>query len=194
MAERITGVGPLRATFMGRKVDVRDKTGRRIVAAGGGVLRKEARRIVVQKGLVKSRALLNNIAIKRERNVPAGIEQYNLGVRHGRDLGKKAVKYLALGRGGRVVTRYQNDPFYWRFLELGHKLVARARGQKGTVYRRTKDGKMRKVGADSITVRRSTSMGFVPATPFIAPALENKRLEVLAAMEKQALKLLDARK
>lgn len=119
----ILGIGELTKQFQKLNVEMRLKTSRRMVAAAGGVLRKEARSIAQGYGLKKSGALLRNIAIKRERNAPSGTEQYNLGVRHGRDLGngKKIIKYLEVGKSGRVVTRRENDPFYWKFLEVDTK-------------------------------------------------------------------------
>jgi len=121
MMASVTGLGDLRGEFKKLRSDMKLKTGRRMVASGGRVLRKEAKTIATARGLKKSGALIRNIAIKRERNAPQGTEQYNLGVRHGRDLGngKRVIKFLAVDkRSGRVVTRRQNDPFYWRFLEF----------------------------------------------------------------------------
>lgn len=120
----IIGIEGLRGKFLELRQDMVQKTSRRMVASAGGVLRKEARVIAQSHGLKKSGALIRNIAIKRERNAPAGTEQYNLGVRHGRDLGngKKIVKFLEVSkRSGRVVTRRENDPFYWKFLEFDTK-------------------------------------------------------------------------
>ncbi|MBY0474215.1 MAG: HK97 gp10 family phage protein [Nitrosomonas sp.] len=119
----ILGLGDLARNFKNLKSDMVVKTSRRMVASAGGVLRREARIIAQSLGLKKSGALIRNIAIKRERRAPAGTEQYNLGVRHGRDLGngKKVIKYLELGKSGRVVTRRANDPFYWKFLEFDIK-------------------------------------------------------------------------
>jgi HK97 gp10 family phage protein len=200
MDRYLEGLGDLRQSIKDMRTEVRTKHARRVAAAGGGELKKEAKRLVVAQGLVKSRALLNNIVIKREPRTPDGIEQYNLGVRHGRALGngKKVKKFLAIGRGGRIVTRRQDDPFYWRFLEFGHKIVPRASGKQGivttTYTRTTRKGKVRvikkAVGADAISVRRRSPTGFVKATPFIKPALENKAREVLTAMEAMAKKLL----
>lgn len=200
MDRYIEGLGDLSASIQQYKIEVQTKSVRRITAAGAGELKKEAKRLVVAQKLVKSGALLNNIVIKREPRTPNGIEQYNLGVRHGRAMGngKKVIKYLAIGRGGRVVTRRMNDPFYWRFLEFGHKIVRRASGKQGIVEtsytRTTRKGKVRvikkKVGADAISVRRRSPTGFVKATPFIGPALENKAREVLTAMQTMAKKLL----
>ncbi len=119
----ILGIGQLQKSFMNLRQDMVLKTSRRMVASGGGVVRTEAKRIAQAHGLRKSGALIRNIAIKRERNAPAGTEQYNLGVRHGRDLGngKKVVKYLVQNSRWRIVTKRENDPFYWRFLEFDTK-------------------------------------------------------------------------
>lgn len=198
MTDKIKGLEELRRSFATIRDDMKNKVSLRMVAAGGQVLKKEARIIAQSKGLRKSAALLNNIVIKRERNVSAGVTQYNLGVRHGRDLGngKKVIKYLALGSSGRVVVRRKNDPYYWSFLEFGHKIVARESGKSGvitsTYTRTTKGGKVRtvirEVGADGISIRRRTPLGFVEARPFIGPALVNKREEAVKAMEDQLQK------
>ena len=189
----ILGLGDLKKQFEKLSADMITKTSRRMVAAAGSVLKKEAKAIAQSKGLNKSGALIRNIVIKRERNAPAGTEQYSLGVRHGRGLGngKRVIKYVALSKKGRVVVRSETDPFYWRFVEFGHKLVSRSSGKTGTVdtfhIRLTKYWKVRAVkrvlGADSITIRRRSPIGFVEPIPFIQPALVNKQQEAIAAME-----------
>ena len=124
MAVELLGVKEL--TDKLKKLDgLSKKTAAKMVAAAGGVIRKEAKSIAQSKGLRKTGSLIKNIAIKRERNVPANTVQYNVGVRHGREFGKRknVVKYLAVGRKGRIVTKYKDDPFYWRFLEFGTKNI-----------------------------------------------------------------------
>ena len=123
MTVKIEGLGELRKSFAGLSDDMKVKISRRMVAAAGGVLRKEAKTIAQRKGLKRSGALIRNIAIKRERRAPEGVTQYNLGVRHGRDLGRRAKKFLAVSKTGRIVTRRENDPFYWRFQEFGTKFI-----------------------------------------------------------------------
>ncbi len=129
MAADVIGAHELVDAFGQLKSDMRNKSARRIVAAGGAVLRKEARTVAQNAGLRKTGAMIANIVIKRERNKPEGTEQYNLGVRHGRDLGngKKIVKYLAVTDSGRIVTRRENDPFYWKFLHFGTKHIEAVR-------------------------------------------------------------------
>lgn len=137
---RVIGIGELTRTFAALAADMKKNGARRITATGGSVLRKEARIVAQALGLRKTGALIENIVIKRERNAPPGTEQYNLGVRHGRDLGngKKVIKYLAVSKTGRVVTRRQNDPFYWSFLEFttarrtGTPFIAKALENKST--------------------------------------------------------------
>ena len=124
MADNIIGIADLTAKL--KKLDGMSKnTAAKMVASAGAVIRKEAKSIAQSKGLRKTGSLIKNIAIKRERNVPQNTVQYNVGVRHGRDFGKRknVVKYLAVGRRGRIVTRYKDDPFYWRFLEFGTKHI-----------------------------------------------------------------------
>lgn len=120
MTAKIEGLTELRARFGAVKEDMKLRTSRGMVVSAGGVLKREAKRLAQSYGLRKTGALIANIAIKREKT-PEGIAQYNLGVRHGRDLGRKAKKILAIGKSGRVVTKRLNDPYYWRFLEFTTK-------------------------------------------------------------------------
>ena len=188
----LIGIEGLQAKFLELRQDMTIKTARRMVASAGTVLKKEAKAIAQSKGLQISGAMIRNIAIKRERNAPEGTEQYNLGVRHGRDLGKRHTKYLALSkRKGRVIIKRENDPFYWRFVELGHKIVGRATGAEGvgitryvtTLRNGEKANRTRKYQLDSITGRNRHSSGVVEPIKFIQPALENKQQEAIAAME-----------
>lgn len=165
---RIDGLDHLRKSFNGLAKDMQEKASRQMVAAAGGILRSEAKRLAQGQGLRKTGALIRNIAIKRERTAD-GVTQYNLGVRHGRNLGKKAEKRLKVGKSGRVVTEYLNNPFYWSFLEFGRNVYPG-------------DGRRR---------RRVAAKSRVAATPFIAPALENKRDDALNAMATRLARLID---
>lgn len=198
MADNIAGLASLQNNFKLLTKDMEVKTAARMVAAGGGVLRKEARALAEKQGLRKTGAMIKNIAIKRERNVPAGTVQYNLGVRHGKDLGKK-YKQLGVGKNGRIRVTYKDNPFYWSFNEFGHRIVGRDRGQtgggvtsftvklsNGRLVRRT-----RKYRNSSLVGRRKTASGFVPAKPFIGPVLVNKQAEAIRAMEIMLQKDLD---
>lgn len=194
---KMLGIGELSKHFANLKQDISNKTAMRMVASAGGVLKKEAKSIALSKGLRITGSLIANIAIKREKNVPPGVTQYHLGVRHGRDLGKRHTKYLAFSkRKGRVVIKRKNDPFYWKFIEFGHKIVPRASGASGTTdvfhVRLSKYFKVRTIkrtlSNDSITIRRRSPTGFVEPIPFIGPALQNKAEEAIKAMETRLLK------
>ena len=126
MGVEITGIKELSEAMKRLGDGLNRKIAAKMVASAGTVVKKEAKRIAQQKGLRKTGTLINNIAIKREKQVPANTVQYNVGVRHGREYGKKknVVKYLAVGRRGRIVTKYKNDSFYWRFLEFGTKNIS----------------------------------------------------------------------
>lgn len=145
----ILGVSELSQSFREVKGDMERRTGRAMTAAGGAVIRRKARANALALGLKRSGALIKNIVIKRESQAAPATEQYNLGVRHGRHLTKKQkVKgRLGINSSGRIVKRYDDDPYYWKFLELE-------------------------------TEKRD-------ATPYLAPALEDGREEVIDAMGKR---------
>jgi HK97 gp10 family phage protein len=121
----VLGAVELSRAFQGLKQDVvQGGAARRVAMAGASVLRKEARVIATAAGLKKTGALISNIAVKREKDAESGIEQYNLGVRHGRELGRgKRVKWILVNKRNRIVSRRANDPFYWRFVHFGTKHI-----------------------------------------------------------------------
>lgn len=120
----ILGIGEMRQNFAQiNDAAIQTRIGRRMVAAAGNILKAEAKSLATQQGLRRTGAMIKNIVIKRETKAPPGTVQYNLGVRHGRGLTKKQKlgKLHAVNKSGRIVTKYIDDPFYWRFLELGTK-------------------------------------------------------------------------
>lgn len=156
MADAVIGVADITIRFNTLREGMKAKTGRRMVASGAGVIRNEAKRIVMTKGLIRTKALYNNIVVKRETKVPANTIQYNVGVRHGRNLTRKQkqnAKVKLRRKNGRIVTIRQNDPFYWRFIEFKHK---------------TKAPKARTL----------------PADPFLTPAFETKYPAAIEKMSK----------
>jgi len=180
-AEKIIGLEDLRKGFQSVSKDMALRTSRAMVVAAGGVLKKEAKTLAQRQGLRKTGALINNIAIKREKT-PEGIAQYNLGVRHGRDLGRKAKKVLTIKGNGRVSTKYADDPFYWSFLEFGRNIY------RGSTTARNMNSKRKRMRTTK------NAVGRVKATPFIAPSLENKRAEAIEAMKKRLQKTLEKMK
>ena len=195
MAEsQILGISEMQANFAKLTSEMETRIGRRMVVAAGQILKREAKAIALSKGLRRTGVMINNIVIKREKT-PAGLVQYNLGVRNNSSLTRKqkvAGKRLAVGKGGRIVVRYENNPYYWRFIEFGHRIVGRASGAQGytttTYTQRLSNGKTvtrtRKRSVDGLRGRRASSGGQVMAQPFLRPALENKVTEAIEAMNK----------
>ena len=197
----ILGIGELSQSFRELKSDMETRTARAMVVAAGGVLKRKAKSIAQANGSVRTGAMIKNIAIKREPQAPAGTAQYHLGVRHGRQLTKKqkSNSKLAVGKSGRIVKKYADDPYYWRWVEQGHKVVPRKTGDSSetelTYTRRGRSGKMitytRKRGSDSLRARRAAATGSVAAKPFIAPALEQGKTEAIDAMATRLQKELE---
>lgn len=117
------GLGNLKANFAKLRDEMKTRTARAMVVAGGGSIKKKAKVNAQGQGLVLTGALVKNIVIKREPSAGEGVEQVNLGVRHGRNLTKKqkSSAKLAVNKKGRIVKQYQDDPYYWRFPEFGTK-------------------------------------------------------------------------
>lgn len=172
MADQILGIGDMRAKFAKLTAGMETRASRVMVVAGGQILKTEAKSIASKYGFKKTGALLKNIVIKRQGGTPAGRTEYHLGVRHGRKLTKKQKtapgKRLAVS-SGRIVTRYKDDPFYWRFLEDGW--IPRAPGKA------LRGGKRKKEQARSRDRAKK-----IPARPFIAQALVNKKDQAIDAM------------
>lgn len=117
----VLGLGDLAQSFRELKTEMDTRTARGMAVAGGGVLRRRAKANAIALGLRRTGALVKNIVIKREPQAPQGTAQYHLGVRHGQNLTRKQKSNSKLGvnAAGRIVKRYEDDPYYWRFAELG---------------------------------------------------------------------------
>ena len=121
MPDNRTDVSDLRRGFAQAR-DV-ERVARISIAAGGRILRDDAKARADALGLRRTGALISNIVIKRERAAPQGTAEYHLGVRHGQHAtsGQRAAGKKLVNKGGRIVTKYVNDPYYWRFLEFTTK-------------------------------------------------------------------------
>lgn len=126
----VLGIGELKANFGKLKTGMETRIARAMLAAAGGVVRKRAKTNAQAQGLKRSGALIKNIVIKREPGAPSGTVEYNLGVRHGHNLTKKqkVKSKLSVNGKGRIVKRYEDDPYYWRYAEFG------TRKQQATPY------------------------------------------------------------
>ena len=167
---KVLGINQMRVNFEKVGKDMQTRTARRAVVAGGRIIKNEAIAIARANGSVRTGDMVKNIVIKRERKAGDGVEQYHIGVRHGRGQTKKAKEQgkvlLAINSRGRIYERRDNDPYYWKWVELGHKIVPR----------RTRNDKR------SVRRRRAEAGGRVEGKPFIGPALERKSAEAIKAM------------
>lgn len=203
MADKTTvlGIEDLGASFREVREDMGSKVARRMVVAGGKIVRDRAKSIAKANGSVISGDMVDNIAIKREAKAPDGTAQYHVGVRHGnqqsRKVRAKGQRRLVVSRG-RIVQRRDNDPFYWKFVETGHRLVPASVADGNTTFvQKLRDGKLvtRKrafSGRGLRARRRMAGQGVVGKKPFIAPALEQERGNALAAMERALSRYLDS--
>lgn len=120
---KIEGMDELLKNFRALHDDLKLKAAAAAVAGGARLVANEAKKNAQAQGLELSGALLENIAIKREKTGRDRI-QYNVGVRHG-SKSKNARKIVQYRYIKKVVT-YENDPFYWWFHEFGtSKMPAR---------------------------------------------------------------------
>lgn len=119
----IEGADALRAALASMGRDWARREGAKAVSAGARVVREEAKMQALKRGLYRTGALVNNIVMKRESKVAPDEIAYHVGVRHGLAAYKAgtARKELKRGKGGGIVARYLNDPFYWWWYEFGFK-------------------------------------------------------------------------
>lgn len=188
----VLGIEDLVASFREVREDMGSKVARRMVVAGGKIVRDSAKAIAKANGSVISSDMVDNIAIKREANAQEGTAQYHVGVRHGREQSRKVrakgQRRLSVSRG-RIVERRDNDPFYWKFVERGHRVVPSSVADGSTTFvQKLRNGKLvtrQRVfsGRGLRARRRMAGQGVVGKKPFIEPALEQERVNALAAME-----------
>lgn len=197
----ILGLGELQQTMRQVKGQMETRVARAMVVAAGGVLKKKAKAIAQANGSRKTGAMIKNIAIKREPSAPPGTAQYHLGVRSGKDLTRKQKnngKRLVVKGNGRIGVEYTDNPYYWKWVEQGHKITPREPVPDGTTtfQQRLRNGKMSKVRTrknvgTSIRQRRKHQTQSVDAKPFIGPALEQGKTEAIDAMAARLQKELD---
>lgn len=120
---KVQGLAQLKIDLASLDENLTKKVARSAAVAAAGLLVREAKALAKGQGLELSGALVQNIAMKREKT-PEGRHEYHIGVRHGR-YSKKAKK-VVLYKGSRKSVTYSNDPFYWWFHEFGtSKMPAR---------------------------------------------------------------------
>jgi hypothetical protein len=181
MANTISGIDAFSAKISLFKDDLQKKVAFSAALAGANVIKRGAISIATAKGLRLTGALINNIAVKRERDPPPSTAQYNLGVRHGRDLGSKARVEYAVRADGSIRKVYVDDPFYWWYLEFGTKPHEQAapRGRRLAL----------EAGGKTVFAMKVRNPG-IQATPFIGPSFESNSDAALSAMAARVEKFI----
>lgn len=95
---------------------------------------------------------------------------------------------------GKAGAMNPNDPYYWPWVEFGHRIVSRGGGSGygvTTYTQRLRDGRIvtryRRFQNSSITGRRRASSGFVPGRFFMTGAAQNKGQEAIAVFMREAI-------
>jgi HK97 gp10 family phage protein len=114
----VKGLQELLDNLDGVNVSMRS-AGRGAANAAAQVVKREAVKNARAQGLISTGALVNNIAVKRERGTPPTWHEYHVGVRHGREA-KGAQKIAVRGSDGKIRFEYTDNPFYWHMWEFGH--------------------------------------------------------------------------
>lgn len=169
----VIGIGDLARKFQTLKQDMMTRVARAMAVSGGRIIRDEAKAIHKANGSVRSGATLKNIVVKRETRAPQGTAEVHIGVRHGKNLTKrqKADSTLAV-KGGRVVNRYKDDPWYWFLVEY----------TGARPHHIGKGSYLARKGRNRSKAKGKMHPGFKPK-PFIKPALERRKADAIKAME-----------
>lgn len=183
---KLEGLDSLKRTLQDLPKNLRKKALTKALRAAGKVVLDEARARapVLKEAIPHRRAGTVKKAIKL-RVSKMDKRQGNVGVFvNVKPLTKAQIgnfKSSSVKSGGKASgSANPNDPYYWRWLEFGHKIVPRSSGQQGggtTHYtQRLRNGKIKKRtakwSASSITGRRRLATGLVAARPFLRPAAD----------------------
>jgi len=172
MADAVLGLGDLTAKFKQLSADT-TRVARLMVVSGGRIVRDEAKAIIRANGSIQTGTMVRNVVVKRDRAAPKGEEWLNVGVRHGRHLTKKQKAGATLAvRGSRIVKVNKNDPWYYFLVEYTGAQPHHI-GKGSYTQRKNRPGRGKQLGR--------VHPGFKPK-PFLRPALERKKADVIAAM------------
>jgi HK97 gp10 family phage protein len=120
----VSGFAELRKGFNQISLAGQNKRLESAALAGSRVVRDRARQIAEAKGIRQTGALIDNIVHKRVRENDPFSAEAHVAVRHGVQTKRakaKARRALAKGDkdGAAKALENVNDPWYWRFHELG---------------------------------------------------------------------------
>lgn len=156
----VTGVADLRRELAALPNKLRVRAVRNALAAGARLVRNAARSAApvlsigdpaVQAGRRKPGTVRKAISVRTSK----------LARRRG-DVG--VFVNVRPAKAGQRGAKNPNDPFYWRFVEFGHKIIGRYKG-KYTDYRLRGRGRL-----TGLAKRRKAPLGFVKPIPFLRTA------------------------
>lgn len=190
------------------KLEGIDELKRALAEAGPFIRKKAVRGALREAGKVIQAAARANVPILKtpKKNRKPGTIKKNIVVRASkyarqdgnegvyvsvRPLTAKRIRQFKVARAkkGKAFSGSENpaDPYYWRFVEFGHRIVPRGTSQSGfgtTVYtQRLRNGRVvmrsKKFNYQSLTGRRRTAGGFVEPRPFMRMAVDQKGNEAI---------------
>lgn len=183
---KLEGVDELKRALAGAAVHIRTRAVRSALREAGRVIQAAARAAApVLKAPRKNRkpgTIKQNIVVRASKFArQSGDEGVYINVRGLR--GRARVKKF-----GKAGAENPNDPYYWHFVEFGHRFVPRAKSapkaiygstlvrmKNGTTYRRAL-----KRNATGLRSLRAGAIATVPARPFMRPAAASKVSEAIA--------------
>lgn len=184
LSVKLEGVDELKRVLAAAANDIRTKAVRGALREGGKVIQAAARAaapVLAERtkyrtpGTVRRAIAVRNSRFARQR----GDEGVFVGVRPVSAKKNRAVKVAQAKTGGRVGGAYNpRDPYYWWWVEFGHRIVPRASQRSGsgttTYTQRLRNGRVvtrqKQFSHQSLTGRRRLAGGRVAAKPFLRPA------------------------
>lgn len=162
----VKGLAELRQTLLKFPAKIQRRALDKAMAAGARVVVAAAKRNApVDTGAIKR----NIVAKKGPKRYQAGADsRYIVGVRHG----KTNTNATTAGGRTRKVSAYDKrgeDPYYWRFQELGFTAVGR-RAKRIRVVARDRRGRFRYLGNAANTRAKGRK---IPGTKFLTRAFES---------------------
>lgn len=153
---KLEGGRELRERLMQLQADAIERMVPIAVSNATALVRDESHRDMLRQRAIRTGTMIKNVAMKRQKGTPYGFVQYNVGVRSG----YRAANGRAVGAGGvgvasgarkvsslyrdkrgnvHIRNSYTNNPWYWRFLELGTKHIKERRFIQDALSRKAPD-------------------------------------------------------
>lgn len=188
---KLEGVDELKAALADASMQIRKKAVRNALREAGKVIQAAARASapVLSTPNINRRpgTIKKAISVRASRQARQdGMEGVYVGVRPLTSAKIRAFKQSA-PTGKKSGKNNPNDPFYWWFVEFGHKIVPRSSNATGKgitkYFTRLRNGQIkqrsREYSLSSLTGRRRSAVGQVAARPFMRTAASQKGSEAI---------------